>query len=82
MMARKSFDDLLGQVEKLTGIMGDHMTSLRVMQDTLHFQASFVGDQGESYERFTKEVGKHMKEMTGTSKAHREAIEATNEWVT
>ena len=42
---------------------------LRVMNDTLHFQASFVGDQGESFDRFTKEVNEHMKEATGLSKA-------------
>ena len=52
------------------------------MNDTLHFQASFVGDQTESIERFTKEVNEHMKESTGSSKAQREAIEATNERVT
>ena len=66
----------------MTGILGDHTTTLRVMNDTLHFQASFVGDQGDSYERFTKEVNEHMKEATGSSKAQREAIDATNERVT
>ena len=58
------------------------MTSLRVMWDTLHFQASFIGDQGDSFERFTKEVNKHMKEAEGTSRAHRKVIEVTNERVT
>ena len=52
------------------------------MNDTLHFQASFVGDQTESYEHFTKEVNEHMKESTGSSRAQREAIEMTNERVT
>ena len=75
---RKCFDDLLGQVEKLTGIMGDHMMSLRVMQGTLHFQASFTGDQSDSFERFTKEGNDHMGEAEGLSKAQREAIEVTN----
>ena len=56
--------------------------TLRVMNDTLHFQALFVGDQTESIECFTKEVNEHMKESTGSSKAQREAIEATNERVT
>ena len=41
-----------------------------------------MGDQTESYERFTKEVNKHMKESTGSSRAQREVIEMTNERVT
>ena len=75
-------DSILEQVGRITGVIGDHTTTLRVMNDTLHFQASFVGDQTESIERFTKEVHEHMKESTGSSKAQREAIEATNERVT
>ena len=63
-------------------MLGDHTTTLRVMNDTLHFQASFVGDQTESIEHFTKEVNKHMKESTGSSRAQREAVEATNKRVT
>ena len=35
----------------------------------------------ESYERFTKKVNEHMKESTGSSRAQREVIEATNERV-
>ena len=63
-------------------MLGDHTTTLRVMSDTLHFQALFVGDQTESCEHFTKEVNEHMKESTGSSRAQREAIEVTNERVT
>ena len=73
---------VLEKVEQVTGIIGDHTMTLRVMNDTLHFQASFVGDQGDSFERFTKEVNEHMKEATGSSKAQREAVEVTNERVT
>ena len=79
---RGSVDSVLEQVGRITGILGDHTTTLRVMNDTIHFQASFVGDQAESIERFTKEVHEHMKESTGSSKAQREAIGATNERVT
>ena len=64
------------------GHIGDDYHTLRVMNDTLHFQASFVGDQGDSFERFTKEVNKHMKEASRSSKAQREAIKATNERIT
>ena len=55
---------ILEKVEQMTGILGDHTTLLRVMNDTLHFQASSVGDQGNSYERFAKEVNEFMKEAT------------------
>ena len=82
LMARRDIDVLLEKIEQMTGIIGDHTTFLRVMLDTLHFQASYVGDQSESIERFTKEVNDHMKEAVGTSKAQREAIEVTNERVT
>ena len=75
-------DSILEQVGRITGVLGDHTTTLRVMNNTLHFQASFVGDQTESYERFTKEVNEHMKESTGSSRAQREAIETVNERVT
>ena len=79
---RGSVDSVLEQVGRITGVLGDHTTTLRVMNDTLHFQASFVGDQTESIERFTKEVNDHMKESTGSSRAQREVIESTNERVT
>ena len=79
---RGSVDSVLEQVGRITGVLGDHTTTLRVMNDTLHFQASFVGDQTESIECFTKEVNKHMKESIGSSRAQREAIEATNKRVT
>ena len=79
---RGSVDAVLEQVGRITGVLGDHTTTLRVMNDTLHFQVSFVGDQTESYERFTKEVNEHVKESTDSSKAQREAIEVTNERVT
>ena len=52
------------------------------MQDTLHFQAFFTGDQSDSFERFTKEVNDFMKEAEELSKAQREVTEATNERVT
>ena len=79
---RGSVDSILEQAGQITGVLGDHTMTLRVMNDTLHFQASFVGDQMESYECFTKEVNEHMKESTGSSRAQREAIETTNERVT
>ena len=79
---RGSVDSVLEQVGWITGVLGDHTMTLRVMNDTLHFQALFVGDQTESYECFTKEVNEHMKESTGSSRAQREAIEMTNERVT
>ena len=82
MATKRDMSTILEKVEQMTGIIGDHTTTLRVMNDTLHFQASFVGDQGDSYERFTKEVNEHMKEATGSSKAQREAIDAVNERVT
>ena len=82
MVTKRDMSTILEKVEQMTGILGDHTTPLRVMNNTLHFQASFVGDQGDSYERFTKEVNEHMKEATGSSKAQREAIDATNERVT
>ena len=82
MVTKKDMSTILEKVEQMTGIIGDHTTMLRVMNDTLHFQASFVGDQGDSYERFAKEVNEHMKEATGSSKAQREAIDAVNERVT
>ena len=82
MATKKDMTTTLEKVEQMTGIIGDHTTTLRVMNNTLHFQASFVGDQGDSYERFAKEVNKHMKEATGSSKAQREVIDATNERVT
>ena len=64
MRARRDMDTALEKMEQLTGILGDYTTTLRVMNDILHFQASFVGDQGDSFERFTKEVNEHMKEAT------------------
>ena len=79
---RGSVDSVLEQVGQITGILGDHTMTLRVMNNTLHFQALFVGDQMESCERFTKEVNEHMKESTGSSRAQREVIETTNERVT
>ena len=79
---RGSVGSILEQVGQITGVLGDHTTTLRVMNNTLHFQASFVGDQTESYECFTKEVNEHMKESTGSSRAQREVIEAVNERVT
>ena len=82
MATKKDMSTILEKVEQMTGIIGDHTMTLRVMNDTLHFQASFVGDQGDSYEWFAKEANKHMKEATGSSKAQREAIDAVNERVT
>ena len=82
MEARRNMNTVLEKVEQMTGVLGDHTMTLRVMNDTLHFQASFVGDQGDSFERFTKEVNEHMKEATGSSKAQREAIDMVNERVT
>ena len=79
---RGSVDSILEQVGRITGVLGDHTTTLRVMNNTLHFQASVVGDQTESYECFTKEVNEHMKESTGSSRAQREVIEMTNKRVT
>ena len=79
METRRDMNTVLEKMEQMTGILGDHTTMLRVMNNTLHFQASFVGDQGDSYERFAKEVNKHMKETTGSSKAQREVIDAVNE---
>ena len=73
---------ILEKVEQMTGIIGDRTMTLRVMNNTLHFQASFVGDQGDSYERFAKKVNEHMKEATGSSKAQREVIDVVNERVT
>ena len=63
----------------MVGTMGNNTTSLKVMSNTLHFQASYVGDQNESYERFAKEVSEHMKESTGVSRAQREASQAAKE---
>ena len=82
MVTKRDMCTILEKVEQMTGILGDHTTMLRVMNNTLHFQASFVGDQGDSFERFTKEVNKHMKEATGSFKAQRQAIDTTNERVT
>ena len=64
MATKRDMSTILEKVEQMTGVLGDHTTTLRVMNDTLHFQASFVGDQGNSFERFTKEVNEHMKEAT------------------
>ena len=82
MVTKRDMSTILEKVEQMTGVLGDHTTMLRVMNDTLHFQALFVRDQGNSFEQFTKEVNEHMKEATGSSKAQREAIDATNERVT
>ena len=82
MATKKDMSTILEKVEQMTGIIGDHTMTLRVMNNTLHFQALFVGDQDNSFERFTKEVNEHMKEATGSSKAQREAVEVTNERVT
>ena len=82
MATKRDMSTILEKVEQMTGILGDHTTTLRVMNDTLHFQASFVGDQGDSFKRFTKEVNEHMKEATGSSKAQREAIDSVNKRVT
>ena len=82
MRARRDMDTALEKMEQLTGVLGDHTMTLRVMNNTLHFQASFVGDQGNSFERFTKEVNEHMKEATGFFKAQREAIDMVNERIT
>ena len=82
MATKRDMSTILEKVEQMTGILGDHTMTLRVMNNTLHFQASFVGDQGDSFEKFTKEVNEHMKEATGSSKAQREAVEVTNERVT
>ena len=60
MATKKDMSMILEKVEQMTGIIGDHTTMLRVMNNTLHFQASFVRDQGDSYERFAKEVSKHI----------------------
>ena len=59
MATKRDVSTILEKVEQMTGILGDHTTTLRVMNDTLHFQALFVGDQGDSFERFTKEVNEH-----------------------
>ena len=82
MMARRDMDLALEKMEQMTGIIGDYTMSLKVMLDTLHFQASYVGDQNGSYERFTKEVSEHMKGATVVSRAQREALEVMNERVT
>ena len=82
MEAKRDMNTALEKMEQMVGILGDHTMLLRVMNDTLHFQASFVGDQGDSFERFTKEVNEHMKEATGLSKAQREVIDIVNERVT
>ena len=69
----------LEKMEQMVGIVGNNTTSLEVMSDTLHFQALYVGDQNESYERFAKEVSEHMKESMGASRVQREASQATKE---
>ena len=60
----------------------EHTTTLAVMQSTINFQASFVGDSMESVDRFTTQVTEHMKECQGTQRGYRKALEDTNERIT
>ena len=70
------------KTDQMSKLLGEHTAALKAMQDTIRFQGSFMGDMNDDWERSVKEVSEHMKEACGVHKAHRLAIEATNERVT
>ena len=81
-LARTSYANLVMKTNQMSKLLMEHTNALKAMQDTIRFQGSFMGDMNNDWERSAKEVSEHMKEACGVHKAHRLAIEATNERVT
>lgn len=81
-MARKCYDDQQKVMSRMEAIIKDHTTTLAMMQSTINFQGSFVGDLGESVDKYTTEVNEHIKEAVATSKAHRKKLQDQDERIT
>ena len=55
-------------------IINDHTANFKTLQDTIHFQAAFIGELGEDVAKMQKE----LEQLQKTSFVRKEALDKTS----